>query len=924
MPDPSAGSGRAPATGSGPNPSTSSGHSWAPGIRARLSSLQLSPAREHEITEELSQHLDDRWHELVAGGASPEEATRVALADFQAGDVLAKYIGALRQAQTRLPVTPGAPTGHILGDLSQSLRYASRILWKQPSFAAVAVLTLALGIGATTAIFSVVYGVLLRPLPFHEPDRLVALYHVTPATQRDFQGPATYFTYRDHGLVFEDIGLWNTGDVSVVRAGLPERIHALRVTDGTLPLLGIHAELGRLIQKEDDAPDAPLRVVLTHAYWRDVFDASPDAIGQALVIDSRPYEIIGVLPASFRLLETDPRVILPLRLNRANTRTGALFINGLARLKPGVTLIQANADIARMIPLISRQFSLMPGLTQEMWDSVGLAPNVQPLSEMAIGEMGRPLWLLLGTVGIVLVIAWANVANLLLVRAEGRRAELAVRNALGASRGRIAAGLMLESLALGLTGGALGLLLAHTALGVLRRTAPASLPRVDEIGIDGVVMLVTLVISIVTSLLFGLIPVLRCRVFDAALLRESGRSMADTPRRHRARNALVVAQVALALVLLIVSGLMTRTFIAMRQVQPGFVRPAEVLTFDIDLPAAVIRERQHVTQTYAQIAESLKQVFGVEAVGLGKIRLDGVAGKAPVYVQGRIAPGMPPIRSIRSIGAGYFETMGNTLVAGRTITWADIFQPAPVVVISENLAREYWKTPADAIGGRIGLFSEGPWQEIVGVVGNVRADGLNRPAPALLYFPMADQESVSRNMGYVVRSGRAGSVDFLREIQQAVSSINPNVPLANVRTLDQIQAESMSQTSFAMVMLAVAAGAALLLALVGIYGVVSYIATERTHEVGIRMALGAGSGDVRRLFLRHGLVLTAIGSVLGIGTAVLLTPIMSSLLYGVAPTDPVTYAVVAAVLAAVTLVATYLPARRASRVSPIVALRSRA
>jgi putative ABC transport system permease protein len=895
---------------------------WAQEVRTRLSSLKLSPTREREIVEELSQHLDDRWHELIAGGASSDEATRLTLAQFRGADVLANDMAPLRQAHAPAPITPGAPSRHVLAGLPHNLRYAARILWKQPGFAAVAVLTIALGIGATTAIFSVVYGVLLKPLPFDEPDRLVALYHVTPATPRDFQGDATYFTYREHGRVFDDIGLWTTGDVSVVRNGAPEQVLALRVTDGTLSLLGVRAALGRLIQKEDDVPAAPLRVVLTHAYWQETFGASNDVIGQSLVMNARPHEIIGVLPASFKLLNTDPQVVLPLRLNPANTRTGPLFLGGIARLKPGVTLAQANDDIARMIPLIVKKFPLMPGLTQEMWDSVRLAPNVRPLSEAVIGEMSRPLWILLGTVGIVLLMAWTNVANLLLVRAEGRQREFAIRGALGASRGRITAELLSESLILGLAGGTLGVLFAEAGIGLLRRMAPAALPRVDDIGIDGVVLVVTLTISVVTALIFGLLPAVKLGTLTFLSLKDAGRSVSDSPGRHRTRNTLVVAQVALAMVLLVVSGLMARTFIAMRQTHPGFVRPGEVQTFDLALPAALIRDRQQVTQTFEQIAERLKQVPSVKAVGLGSIRMDGVAGKAPIYVEGRPVSGLPPTRSIKSIGPGYFETMGNPVLVGRAIEWTDIFQFKPVVLISENLAREHWDSPAKAVGQRIGMFPKGPWQEIVGVVGNVRADGLNQPAPALVYFPMADADSVSRNMTYAVRSDRAGTLGLLRELQQAVWSLNANVPLANVRTLDRIQAESMSQISFAMVMLAIAASVALLLGVGGIYGVIRYIAAQRTREIGIRMALGAQAGDVRRLFLRHGVVLTLAGIGFGIGAATLLTRIMSALLFGVGPMDPVTYVAASAGLAAVAALATYLPAHRASAIDPVVALRS--
>jgi putative ABC transport system permease protein len=804
---------------------TSSAPDWTPTVRRRLSSLQLSPAREAEIVQELSQHLDDRWHELVASGTTSDEAARMALAEFRPGDVLAQEMESLRQAHSHPTITSGAPAEHWLAEPLRTLRFAARLLWKQPRFSAVAVLTLTLGIGATAAVFSVVYGVLLRPLPFRDPDRLVTLYHVTPASQRDNQGEATYFTYRDNGRVFEDIGLWRSGDETVTRNGTPEQVRVLRVTDGLLSLLGVRPQLGRLIGKDDDTPSAPFRVVLTHAYWREAFGGSPDVVGQALLINARPYEVIGVLPASFKLLDTTPQLVLPFRLNRANAVTGPLGLNGIGRLKTNVTLAQANDDIGRMIPLLVKQFPLMPGITPAMWDSVGLAPNVRPLTEEAIGEMARPLWILLGTAAIVLLIAWTNVANLLLVRAEGRRREFAVRAALGANRFRIAAELLAESLTLGLVGGACGIVFAQAVIGLLRRTAPAALPRANDIGIDTVVLVVTLSISVVTSVVFGLIPVLRLRGVNFGALKEGGRSGIGSPHRHRTRGALVVAQVALALVLLIVSGLMARTFVAMRQVHPGFVRPAEVQTFGISLPASVVRDRAQVLQTYERFGERLKRVPGVMTVGLtGFLNMSGGAGRGPLYVEGRPSSALPPTRLIKQVGAGYFETMGNPVVAGRAIAWTDILESHQVALISENLACEYWDAPAKALGHRISMFSEGPWDEIVGVVGDERANGLNHPAPPLVYYPIANPQSVARNVTYVVRSTRAGSAGFLRELQQAVWAINPRIPLAHAQTLEDIQANSMSQTSFAMVMLAIAASGALLLALVGIYGVVSYIA----------------------------------------------------------------------------------------------------
>ncbi len=901
------------------------GKQWTDAVRQRLSPLALSPTREAEIVEELSQHLEDRWRELVAGGASPEEAARQALADFREGNVLAKHMASLQQAKPSPALTPGAPTGHLVTDFWQDLRYATRVFRKQPGFAATAVLTLALGIGATTAIFSVVYGVLLKPLPFDEPDRLVAVDHLAPGfnTSDLPQSAATYFTYRDHARVFDDIGVWRAEQASIAGSGPPESEQALRVTDGLLSLLRIRPFLGDLLRKEDDVPGAPNRVLLTHGYWQRALGASLDVVGQPLVIDGRSYEVAGVLPASFKFLDIPAAVLLPLKLNRTQALTGPGFgLRGVARLKRGVTLAEASDDIARMIPLIPEEFPLQSGVTREMWQEVGLAPNVRLLSEVVIGDVGRSLWILLGTVGVVLLMAWANVANLLLVRAEGRQREFAVRAALGASRGRIATGLLWESLLLGLAGGAFGVLFARAGVSLLRRIAPVELPRVDEISIEGAVLLFTLTITVVTASTFGLLPALKFGTRNLSALKHDGRTSSDAPWQHRTRSTLVVAQVAFALVLVIVSGLMIRTFVNMRQVQPGFVRPAEVQAFRIILSPVLVPDQQQVARTHQQIVERLQRVRGVAAVGLtSSITMDDSGGGAPVFVEDRPVPGTPPLRRTKSIGPGYFETMGNPVVAGRAMTWSDISQLKPVALISENLAREYWEEPANALGKRIGSLP-GEWSEIVGVVGNERHDGLNHPAPTIVYWPMAEEGFSLRSLAYVVRSDRVGDPGFLRELQQAVWSVNPSLPLANVRTLDEIQANSMAQTSFAMVMLAIAASLALLLALIGIYGVVSYVAAQRTNEVGIRMALGAQSGDIRGLFLRHGLALTLTGILLGLGTAMLLTPVISALLYGVGPIDPVTYATVSLTLGVVALLATDLPARRASRVDPVVALRT--
>ena len=591
---------------------------WTEHLRPRLAALRLRPEREAEIIEELSQHLDQLYEELRAGGTSDSEAQRLTLEELNAPQVLAQHMRSLRQSRNPPPVIPGTPTSHVLAGLTQDLRGAARMLWKQSGFAAVAILTLALGIGANTAIFSVVYGVLLKPLPFHEPERLVGVWHRAPGLNIPLleQGAATYLTYRESGRVFEDIALWDSEEVSITKLGEPERAQALRVTDGLLGILRVQPRLGRFFTKEDDAPASPRRTILSHGYWQRRFGGAPDVIGRSLNIDGRPCEVIAVLPPSFKFLRTDPAVLVPFQFNRAKVRVGDFSYRAVARLKPGVTLEQANADVARMIPLTFERFQPWPGLTRKMFDDAGLGPNVRPLSQDVIGDVGRVLCILVGTVGIVLLIACANVANLFLVRAEARQQELAVRAALGASLSRIARALLCESIGLALVGGALGLLLASAGIRLLARLAPAGLPRIDEISIDPIVLAFTLAISVVTGLLFGLIPVLRFGTPNIVALKEGGRSASDAPGRHRARNALAVSEIALALVLLIVSGLMIRTFIALRQVDPGFVRPTEVQAFRVSIPGALINDPQQIVQAYEQITHRLEQVPGVVSVGL--------------------------------------------------------------------------------------------------------------------------------------------------------------------------------------------------------------------------------------------------------------------------------------------------------------------
>ena len=792
----------------------------------------------------------------------------------------------------------------------QDMRHAARALVKHRGFATASALTLALGIGATAAMFGVVYGVILKPLPFHEPNGLVSLIH--RGGRADLQtmnhGPATYFTAVDNQRVFEGVGGWDRTEVSVTGPGEPERVEGLAVTSATLPLLRVQPLLGRFFTTDEELAGAPLRVVVTHGFWLRRFAGDRNVIGRSLLIDGAPAEVIAVLPKDFRFLRQRPAILLPLRPNRAET--GIQFgFQALARMKPGVTLEQANADMGRWLRLLP-----------PVYERLRMAPHVRPLAEDVFGEVRDILWIVFASVGVVLLIACANVANLFLVRAEARHHELAMRAALGASRGRIARTLLSESLLLALGGGALALLFARGAVGMLRRMAPAELPRLDEIGLDWPVLLFTLGLALLSAGALTLVGLWRFRTVGTIALKDAVRSAAVSRRRH-ARHALVITQVALALTLMIVSGLMLRTFAALLQVPPGYQRPEDVLTFRVAIPEGLIADDLQAARTLQNISERVARVPGVSSVGLASaITMDGEDNGNPFYVEDMPRTD-PPMRRYRSVAPGFVETMGNRMVAGRSITWTEILERRPVIMISEALAREYWSDPSAAVGRRVGGSSTDQWREVVGVVGDERDDGLTRPATPIVYWPVLNENYRWRRMAYVVRSPRARTSEFVREVQQAVWSVNASLPLAQIEMLDEIEARAMSRTSFVMVMIGIAATVALLLGVVGLYGVIAYTAAQRTRETGIRLALGAQVGHVRRLFLQQGLALTTVGIGIGIALAIVVSRVMSALLFGVGRLDLLTYAAMSLALFGVALLATYLPARRASRVDPLIALR---
>jgi predicted permease len=814
------------------------------------------------------------------------------------------------------------------------MRHVIRRLVHQPLFTVIAVATLAIGIGANAAIFSVVQGVLLKPLPFAHAEELVAVDHSAAGIGMTHTGaaPFLYFTYRAETKTLQDVGIWRGDTSSITGRGEPEEVDEIDVTHRLLPMLGVQPLLGRWFSEQDDTPGSPETVMLTFGYWRTTFGGDPSAVGRRLLVDGRPRDIIGVMPERFHFLDRKPALILPLRLDPQKTFLGNFSYQGVARLKPGITLTQANADAMRVLPIAMGRYPPFPGFNAKMFEDARLAPAFRSLKDELVGEIGNVLWVLMGTIGLVLLIACANVANLLLVRAEGRQQELAIRAALGAGRAHIVGELLLESVTLGVFGGVAGLGLAYVALRTMVAIAPASLPRLDEIAIDGVALAFTFAISIVAGLLFGSIPVFKyVGPGLVGALRAGGRTASHSRARHRARNTLVVVQVALALVLLVGSGLMIRTFQALKRVHPGFTRPEELQTLRISIPRTQVPELVDVVRTEQAIMEKIAAIPGVSSVGLTSVvPMSNSGWHDPIFTEDHIDAGsqIPPLRIYKFVSPGLIKTMGNTVIAGRDFTWTDVYDKRPVALVSENLAREQWREPRAAIGKRIRETLKADWREIVGVVSDERDDGVDQKAPTIAFWPLlmakfeGDEIFAHRSLAYVIRSPRAGLSGFVNEIGQAVWSVNPNLPLAGVRTQQELFDRSMARTSFTLVMLAIAGAMALVLGIAGVYGVISYAVSQRTREIGIRIALGARHGEVTRMFVGHGVRLAAVGIACGLAAAVALTRVMSSLLFDVRAIDPLTYGAVSLGLVAAAVLASAVPALQAATVDPVDALRA--
>jgi predicted permease len=890
---------------------------------------------DRERSEEIESYLHIETDENVGRGLPYDEARAAALRKLGNRTVIREEIYRMN-------------TITFLDTLAGDLRYALRMLGRSPMFTTAALLTLAIGIGANAAVFSVVNSVLLRPLRYPKAEQLVALHQDAPgaaglANSADGLNlsPSMYYTYAEHNRTFQALGVWTQGTANVTGLAEPEQVRTVSVSDGVLQALDVPPVAGRWLLAADQVPQAtePFNfsgrssaVVLSYGFWRRHFGGNRSVIGRNLMVDSLPRQVVGVMPRGFRIVKAEPDLILPLAFDRPHLILAGFGYYGIGRLKPGIAISQANADLARLLPVWMDTWSNGPGSNGHWYENWKIRPTIRSLKQQVLGTVGDVLWVVMGTIALVLLIACANVTNLLLVRAEGRQHELALRAALGAGVGRIVRSLLVESVLLGLMGGALGVGFAFAGLRLLAAIGPADLPRLNEISMDARTFGFTLALSVLAGLFLGLIPAWKFagpRI--SAALRSAGRTASVSRERHRARNILVVAQVALALVLLVSAGLMIRTAQALRTVEPGFTDAEHLQAVRISIPSSLLADPQLVTRTQNDLVDRLKAIPGVSSAGFAlEAPMEMITPNWDnVFAEGKEYPGgVAPLRRFENVSPGFFHTTGARLVAGREFTWTDVYGLRPMVMISANLAREFWGSPSAAVGKRLRQY--GPWLEVIGVVQDVRQNGIQERAPEIVYWPVMIRNYfgtggglfVTRAATFVIRSNRAGTESFLTQVRQAVWSVNASLPLASVRTVRDIYEESLATTSFTLVMLGIAGAMALLLGLIGIYGVISYAVSQRTREIGIRVALGAEPGVLRRLFVGYGLALAGMGTVIGLAAAAGLTQLMKSVLFGISPVDPLTYTAVPLVLVAATVLASYLPARRAAAVDPVETLRA--
>jgi putative ABC transport system permease protein len=899
---------------------------WRGEIRRRLANAQLSPARAAEVIEEVSQHLQDRYDELCAAGADDVTARETALAELDED-------GAWPSDRVIEPIPIGLSKGASMRSVIwQDVRYAARTLRKSPGFTAVVVLTLGLGIGATTAIFSVLDGVLLRPFPYADIDRIMILGETTRGGQLISVAWPNYQDWRRQNEVFEAFGVYRGMTLNLTGGNRAERVNASLASSDVFRAVGIQAQSGRTFAPDDDQPAAERTAIISDRLWRSRFNADPTLLGRTITLDNQTHTVVGIMPPGMRFPSRLTDVWLPLGLfvDTFPTERGAHpGLTVVAKLKPGVSVERASANMDAIARRLEQQYPM---------SNTDHTVTVTPYYEQIVRNIRPALLTLIAAVVFVLLIGCANLANLMLAKADGRQREVAIRAALGADRRRIFQQLIVESLLMAIAGGALGALLAAFGVKAFVASRPVSVPRIDLIAVDLRVLAFTSLVSILTGIAFGLAPAIRASSVDLLTsLKESARATVGSAGR-RTRSALVVVEVALAIVLLVGAGLTIKSFSRLMAIDLGF-NPQHVVTMRMNLPAAGYRDLTRWTAFHEQLLARVSALPGLDAVALNSaVPLEGGGSESEVRYEGQPAP-----TSVREEGTtclfqastpGYFRAMGVPVLKGRAFTDHDTVTSAPVAVVDESLVRRLFPN-ADPIGKRIAFEFRGHhgaqdpqpiWREIAGVVRHVHHYGLvGEPPYVQVYTPFAQLPvwflERRPSMALVVRTP-LDAERLAAAIRREVAAVDRAIPVYGVQTMETTVAQSTEQSRLSVMLLALFGALALVLVTLGIYGVLSFLVGRRTQEIGIRLALGATRGDVTRLIVGYGMGLAAIGTACGLAASWGITQSMRALLYDLSPHDPATYAWIVALVWGVALIASYLPARHATRVDPLQALRT--
>ncbi|MEO8449123.1 MAG: ABC transporter permease [Gemmatimonadota bacterium] len=899
---------------------------WIPDRYRDLIALLQRGRVEADIDEEFTHHLEQRIAENVAAGMSPEAARRAALERF--GDVprYRRQTRALDQAESRT-----SRWRDRLDLIRRELSRATRGIVKAPAFAAVAVATLALGFGTAAAIFTLVDAVVLRPLPYPDADRLVVIRHPVPKVSSDAVwglSPGGYFYFRSHARTLDGLAAYQTFDMSIAGDGVAERVRAAATTPDLFSVLGARPVQGRLYTAADDPPARagvmPTVVVLSYAFWQRRYGGDPHVIGTIIRPEGMSLEVLGVAEPGFALPEAKPDLWFPLGLDPNGIPHNEHYLRVIGRSRAGASVAAVQADLAG---LTAEFAGAMPdAYGRGFMEQSGFETRVVPLQQHVVGAYGRVLWILLGAVGLVLLIAAANVANLFLVRAESTARHTAIRTALGAGRADLVLHHLSESLLIGATAGAVGLVVAYGSLRGLLALAPSDVPRLDQIAFSGHTVLFTAALVVLASVALGLFPMIHGAVVGIRLTQD--RTAGLTGPKAKIRTVLVAAQVAFAIVLLAAAGLLFQSARNLRNVRPGF-EPAGAITFELAAPQNPYDTYEKIRQLYQRVLQDLETVPGVVAVGSATyLPLSGRSGCSLAFVEGfpRRPEEAAPCIATQQATPGYFAALG-TAVRGRTPFWTDLDNKSGAVVVTKALADRLWPGEEPIGKGIKGNGPKPPFYRIVGVTEDVRGDGIDKPPLEAVYYPMepipgAFLWSPPGQMDVVVRSRGVDARELMTTIRRRVIAIDPTIPISNIRSLEELVAHSMARVTLTMMLLALAGGMALLLSAVGLYGVIAYLVGRRRGEIGVRMALGATGAEVGRQVVRDSVRIAIGGVVIGIGVSLLAMRVLSALLFEVSPSNPLVLGAAAALLLGIAVVASLIPARRATRIDPIEALRA--